>query len=183
MKTAPAFTPPAGWRAEWLSHQRTVVECTAWSWPVFAAERQAVVMGVTTTVIEPGLRGIQAEEIGTLLHEPDPAIVRAGLLTDLGLTYVDDESTWLTSDEPVRADLAPAIRSYRVLQLLSGSTAEQRRTLADLAITSLVIKSRDVDINPRDELTRLQVKEGGDHVLVMTRQNGRALTALTQQVP
>jgi len=182
MKTAPAFTPPAGWRAEWISHQRTVVECTAWSWSVFAAERRAVVMGVAPTVIEPGPRGFRAEEISTLLHEPDPAIIRAGLLKDLGHAFVDDDSTWLTSDNPVSSQLAPAMRSYRVLQILSGSTADQRRTLADLKITKLVIKSRDVDVNPRDELTRLQVGEGGDHVLVMTRRNGRTFTAVTQPV-
>jgi len=182
MKTAPAFTPPDDWHAEWLSHERTVVECTAWSWPIFAARRRAVVLGAHTTVIEPGPRGAHAEHPGLLLHEPDPAIVRAGMLRQLGLASLDEESTWLTSDEPVGATLAPAMRSYRVLQILSGSITEQRRVLADLRITALVIKSRDVDINPRDELTRLQVKEGGDHVLVMTRQHGRTLTALTQQV-
>jgi len=182
IKAAPAFSPPAGWHAEWLSHQRTVLECTAWSWPVFDAPRRAVVMGATPTVVEPGPPGMRAGRLGTFLHEPDPAIIRAGLLTEVGLAYVDHESTWLTGDDPVPPDLAPALRTFRVIQLLDGSTAEQRRALADQNVTRMVIKSRDVDVDPRKELARLQVSEGGDHVLVMTRRDGRTISALTQPV-
>ena len=182
IKAAPAFAPPVGWHGEWVSHRRTLAECTAWSWPVFSPTRRAVVMGEETTVVEPHTRVARAKDVGALLHEPDPAIIRAGLLRDLGVAWLDEASTWLTSDEPVRPELSPTMRSFRVLDTLAGSTAEQRMTLSGLGITHAVIKSRDVDVDPRKDLARLRLREGGTHVIVMTRHRGRLLSAVTLPV-
>ncbi|MCX8527779.1 MAG: class I SAM-dependent methyltransferase [Candidatus Nanopelagicales bacterium] len=179
VKAAPAFQPPAGWHAEWISHDRTVVECSAWSWPAFEPARRAVIMSRTPMVVEPqpGTSPIQA--VAAYMHEPDPVLVRAGLLPHLGVNRIDDASTWLTSEDPAPAWLSPALRTFRVVRVLDGSLAEQRATLREFGITRLVIKSRDVDVDPRQELSRLGVSEGGAHVLVMTRQNGRSVSVLT----
>ena len=97
------------------------------------------------------------------------------------MNRIDDASTWLTSEDPAPTWLSPALRTFRVVRVLDGSLAEQRATLAELGITRLVIKSRDVDVDPRQELLRLAVSEGGSHVLVMTRQSGRSVSVLTTQ--
>lgn len=182
VKAAPAFAPPAGWHGEWVSHQRTLAECTAWSWPAFPPSRRAVIMGEAVTVVEPRTNAPCAEGLGALLHEPDPAIIRAGLLRDLGVAWLDEASTWLTSDDPAPPELAPTMRSFRVLGTLAGPTAEQRQALATLGVTRAVIKSRDVDVDPGKELARLHLREGGTHVIVMTRHRGRLLSAVTQPV-
>ena len=181
VKAAPAFQPPTGWHAEWISYDRTVVECSAWSWPTFTATRRAVIMSSTPTVVEPQPGTSPIQPIAAYVHEPDPAIIRAGLLPHLGMNRIDDASTWLTSEDPAPTWLSPALRTFRVVRVLDGSLAEQRATLAELGITRLVIKSRDVNVDPRQELSRLAVSEGGEHVLVMTRQSGRSVSVLTTQ--
>ena len=181
VKAAPAFQPPAGWHAEWISHDRTIVECSAWSWPTFAVARRAVIMNRTPMVVEPQADTWPIQPIATYVHEADPAIIRAGLLSHLGMNRIDDASTWLTTEDPAPAWLRPALRTFKVVRVLGGSLAEQRASLAELGITRLVIKSRDADVDPRQELSRLGVSEGGAHVLVMTRQSGRLISVLTTQ--
>ncbi len=183
-KVAPGFSPPPGWEAEWVSVDRTVVECSLSSWALSGVARRAVVMTPPPpTVIDadPLLTCPRADAIGTWVHEPDPAVTRAGAVAALaqqqGLAAVDAESSWLTGDSP---SSSPALRSHLVLAELAGSPKQQRRQLAGLGVTRLTVKSRDVAAEPREVLRSLGVTEGAERVLVMTRRDGRALSLLTQ---
>jgi len=187
VKVAPGFTPPADWSAEWISVHRTIVECSVFSWGVFHGLRRAVILSAGhEVVIEAGEGTAErwADDVGAWLHEPDPALHRAGalgsLLHDLpGLGRVDADSTWLTGDDPPTASLTAVARSYRVITELTGSNTEQRRTLADAGVDRLTVKCRDVDVDPRVVLRRLGHREGPEHVLVMTRRAGRTRVFLT----
>ena len=183
-KVAPAFTPPDSWHAEWVSVDRIVVECALASWPLWPATRRAVVLGRgTPVVLDAGSPPCPvAAALGAWLHEPDPAVVRAGavgalMAEDAGLHSIDPASTWLTSD---RASTTPAMRSYLVVEPLAGSSRQQRRRLADLGVRRATVKSRDVDVQPRRVLRDLGLAEGPEWVVVMTRRSGRVLSVLTQ---
>jgi hypothetical protein len=185
-KVAPGFSPPAGWHAEWTSVDRTLLECAVYSWPAFTAPRRAVLLTHgSLTVIEPDPAAAPlpvADHSATWLHEPDPAVVRAGALTalaalDPGIVRFDDDSTWLTSDQP---SAGPAARSFHINAELTGSPRQQRRQLADLGVRRATVKSRDVDVSPRAVLRELGLAEGPEHVLVLTRRAGRVVTLLTE---
>jgi hypothetical protein len=183
-KVAPGFRPPPGWEAEWVSVDRTVVECSLSSWALSGVARRAVIMTPQpSTVIDadPDLTCPRADVIGSWVHEPDPAVTRAGAVAPLAaqqsLFAVDADSSWLTGEQP---SSSPALRSYLVLAELVGSTRQQRRQLADLGVTRLTVKSRDVAAEPREVMRSLGVTEGPERVLVMTRRDGRALSLLTQ---
>ena len=172
-KVAPGFAPPPGWEAQWVSVDRTVVECSLASWPLSGASRRAVVMTPpppTVVDADPTLSCPRAETIGSWVHEPDPAVTRAGAVPALaaqqGLALLDADSSWLTGETP---SSSPALRSYLVLAELVGSPRQQRRQLADLEVSRLTVKSRDVAAEPRDVLRSLGVTEGPERVLVMTR--------------
>jgi hypothetical protein len=161
------------------------VECSLYSWPIAGSDRRAVVLadGLERVVTSPSGAPIPtATAIGAWLHEPDPAVLRAGvvpgLIADLaGTASVDASSSWLTGDLPPKFDAA--VRSYRVVSEVTGSTKEQRRILAAHGVSSLTVKSRDVDVDPRKVLARLGIPEGSGHVLVLTRRAGRLLSLLT----
>jgi hypothetical protein len=179
-KVAPGFTPPGDWRAEWLSYERTLVECALYSW--LPAGRAAVLVGTDGTHVfdADGRTCRPSTQIRHYLHEPDPAIGRAqanGALLDLDpqLAAVDAESTWLTGDTPLHS---PAVRSYEVLAELSGSAKQQRATLAANGVERLSVKCRDTADTPSNVLRDLGLREGADAVLVVTRRAGRVVRAL-----
>lgn len=183
-KVAPGFEPGPGWQAEWVSVGRTVVECSLFSWALSGAQRRAVVMTPpppTVIAADPDRECARADVVGSWLHEPDPAVVRAGAVSALaaqeGLVAVDRDSSWLTGEQP---SSSPALRSYLVLAELAGSARQQRRQLASHHVGRLTVKSRDVAVEPREVLRSLGVPEGPERVLVMTRRDGRVVSFLTQ---
>lgn len=183
-KVAPGSSPPPGWEAEWVSVDRTIVECSLASWALAGVARRAVVMRpapATVVDADPSLTCPRADVVGSWVHEPDPAISRAGAVAALaaqqGLSAIDADSSWLTGEAP---SSSPALRSYLVVAELVGSPRQQRRQLADRAVSRLTVKSRDVAAEPREVLRSLGLTEGPDLVLVMTRREGRALSLLTQ---
>ncbi len=182
-KAAPSLTPPPGWEAEWVSVDRTVVELSLYSWPLSGVARRAVVLGTSTvTVVDADDASTPvAEEVGTWLHEPDPAVLRASALAALArgeeARLVGEASTWLTSGHP---SSSPALRSHLVVAELTGSPRAQRRQLAELGVARVTVKSRDVAAEPREVLRDLRVREGGEHVVVLTRRGGRVISLLTQ---
>ena len=179
-KVAPGFDAPAGWRAEWVSVDRTLVECALYSW--LGPERAAIVCtGGTATVITRTARPVpRADHLGGWLHEPDPAVLRAGaqgalLDTDAGLLSVDEDSTWLTSGAPSASD---ALRSFEVVEVLEGSARQQRARLSELGVTRASVKSRDTGTAPHDVLRELGLREGSDDVVAVTRRDGRVIRVL-----
>lgn len=184
MKVAPAFTPPPGWQAEWVSVERTVVECAAYSWAVATSERRAVVFDTGTAVVLDASAADcpVGDELAAWLHEPDPAVVRAGAVGglrtyDADLRSVDPESSWLTGPA---ASVTPLLRSFLVRAHLTGSRREQRRLLADLGVRRATVKSRDVAAEPRQVLRDLALGEGPEHVIILTRRAGRLVSYLTE---
>lgn len=185
-KVAPAFEPPARWQGQWTSWQRTLVEAQVASWPLAQAERRAVVLGPGVEVVidaDPTAAAVlltDDEPLPAFLYEPDPAVARAGAVAAVaavhGLRGLDAHSSWLAGDEPAYA--TPALRGFRVVTELTGSTRDRRRALRDLGIERVVVKSRDVSIDPATVRRDLGVAEGGDHVLVLTRRAGRMVTYL-----
>ena len=182
-KVAPSFRAPANWHAEWVSVHRTVVECALFSWPVFPAARRATIWTADGPIVVDAVSGPPSSGgsgPGEWLHEPDPAILRAGavdavLHDNIGLWSVDDESTWLASDSPIDV---PYLRSFAVIEQLHGSTTSQRRQLDRLGVDVLTVKSKDVGVAPHSVLRDLDRREGNDHVLVVTRRSGRAIRLL-----
>jgi hypothetical protein len=185
-KVAPGFNPPAGWQAEWTSVDRTLVECAVYSWPVATVDRRAVLISQRAfTIVDAPAVSLPlpvAASLAAWLHEPDPAVLRAGAVPTLArmdplLASLGAESTWLTSDRP---SSSPAARSYLVIDELIGSARQQRRQLAAHRVGRLTVKSRDVAVEPRAVLRDLGVREGPGHVLVMTRRDGRVVSLLTE---
>lgn len=191
-KVAPAFEPPPEWFAQWTSSHHTVVEVMVTSWPLIA-QRCALVLPASDVVASsgelPSVDETRSIEVGDWLYEPDPAVVRAGAIGALvaefpDLRLVSGASSWLSSSSGIEAPrLAALTRGYRVDALLSGSTAQQRRQLDDLGITTLTIKNRGTGERPADVLRRLRTHEGPDAVLVMIPSRGRTITAVTQPAP
>ncbi len=176
-KVAPSFTPPPGWSAEWVSVDRTMVECTVRSWVADAPRRTAVVIelaGSTAQVEADGDDAPLTDSLGPWLHEIDPAVVQADALGALarseGLAWLGPRTTWLTGDH---RSTHPALRGHEVISDLPGNDRQARRQLADLGVTAATVKSRDASVGPREVLRALGLREGPGQAVVVTTVAGR----------
>ncbi len=187
-KVAPSFRTPPSWCAEWVSVNRTVVECAIYSWPILDTPRRATVwVGDDVVTIDADDEPYDARPTGSChwLHEPDPAILKAHAVSAVlranpGVWSFDAESTWLASPEETDAVY---LRSFAVIEELQGSTTSQRRQLDRLGVDGLTVKSRDAGVAPHAVLRELDRREGNDHVLVMTRRAGRTVRIVCRPAP
>jgi len=121
------------------------------------------------------------------LYEPDGAVIRAGLVTDLMVEhFMDDDPTDAAAGRQLDDRIAyfcsdvyqetPFAAGYRIIEVLPYKIKLLRRYLKDHGVTRLDIKKRGVDVSP-EELRRtlmqgLNTKKpaAGKHLtLVLTR--------------
>jgi SAM-dependent methyltransferase len=108
------------------------------------------------------------------LYEPDPAILRASLVTDLatgiGAAQLDATIAYLTSESAIET---PFARRWRVLRHGKFNLKGLNRWLRDLNAGHVVIKKRGSPIDPDSFQRRLKLTPGGRPVTVFfTRVKG-----------
>ncbi|MGY1753143.1 THUMP-like domain-containing protein [Blastococcus sp. SYSU D01042] len=167
---------PAGVEAEWVSVGGSIVEALLWGPAVAATWRRATVVrdGVVselTADADPG--HAEAGPVGGWLHEPDPAVIRSGLVApvagQLGATLVDPTIAYLTSDAP--AD-SPWVSSYRVDEVLPFNLKKLRAWLRTRGVGRVVVKKRGSPIEPESFARQLRTDARGSATVVVTRVAG-----------
>ncbi|MGR6966034.1 class I SAM-dependent methyltransferase [Geodermatophilus sp. URMC 61] len=172
---------PAGVEAEWVSAGGSIVEALLWGRAVSTVRRRAsLVRGDAvlelTTDADPG--PAPSGPVRGWLHEPDPAVIRSGLVslvgTDLGATLVDPTIAYLTSDGPTDS---PWVSSYRVDEVLPFNLKKLKALLRTRGVGRVVVKKRGSAIEPETLARRLRGEGAGTATVVVTRVAG-APTAL-----
>jgi hypothetical protein len=172
---------PAGVEAEWVSVRGSIVEALLWGRGVSAAWRRATVVrdGAVhelTAGADPG--PADAGPVRGWLHEPDPAVIRSGLVSlvaaDLGATLVDRTIAYLTSGDRAAG---PWVTSHRVDEVLPFNLKRLRALLRSRGVGRVVVKKRGSPIEPETLARRLRGPGAGTATVVVTRVAG-APTAL-----
>lgn len=118
-------------------------------------------------------------EIGRWLYEPDPAVIRAGLVGTLaqqiGAAAIDPHIAYLTGDT---WESTPFADAYEVLDWLPYHVKKLQAALTDLDAGEVVIKKRGFPLEP--EAVRKQLKLRGTETLtvILTRRGARHLAIL-----
>lgn len=105
------------------------------------------------------------------LFEPDPAILRAGLVqnlaTTLNATMLDETIAYLTLDEHIET---PWGRYWQILDWMPFHLKKLRRYLVEHQVSRVTVKKRGFPMSPEEVITKLKLKKGYEsRVLVMTR--------------
>ena len=185
VKTTPGFSVdsiPSGWSAEWVSSDRTVVECTLASWPLFG-DRRAVGVGRDEFVVAATTEVGTADEVAGFLYEPDPAVVSAGVTDALcvdAVMRVDPTSHWLTSESEISH---PALRGYRVEQQVTADARALRPILRELGIGDLTVKTRGAGVDAEKFRASLKLSGPKPGVLVILVREGRQEAYLVTPLP
>jgi len=111
------------------------------------------------------------------LVEPDPAIIRAGLLGELAahlgvaLYRLDESIAYLTGDDPPPSGWA---RTWRVLAWMPFQLKRLRAALRERGIGRVTVKKRGSPLSPEEAIRLLKLDGGGEEaIVVLTQVAGR----------
>ena len=165
---------PDGVEAEWVSVGGSIVEALLWGRGISTTWRRA------TLVRDGAVSEISADDdpgpapVGPVrgwLHEPDPALIRSGLMSLVAddATLVDPTIAYLTSDAPAEG---PWLSSYRISEVLPFNVKRLKAHLRSRGIGRVVVKKRGSPVEPATLAHRLRGPGSDSAVVVVTRVAG-----------
>ena len=168
---------PAGVEAEWVSVGGSIVEALLWGRATSSTWRRATLVQADGGVVEltadgdPGTAPVA--EVRGWLHEPDPAVIRSGLVAlvadQLGATLVDPTIAYLTSGSPAGS---PWLSDHRVTEVLPFNLKKLKALLRSRDIGRVTVKKRGSPIEPETLARQLRGPGTGTAVVVVTRVAG-----------
>ncbi|HBL43932.1 class I SAM-dependent methyltransferase [Gimesia sp.] len=118
---------------------------------------------------------VELADPGSYIYDPDPAVVRSGLLdvaaAQAGLSRLDPEEEYLTSAEVVES---PFFRRFRILEELPNNDREIRKYFRSANFGQLEIKCRRIPVGIEALRRKLSLKGEGAGVLIIARLQGRS---------
>lgn len=171
---------PAGAAVEWVSLHGRLREAVIWvgDHPV-PGERVATALpgGASLTGPEPE---VAVSPIGGYLHEPDDAVIRAGLVRvvahEIGATLIDSRIAYLTTDTQVEH---PLVMSYRIDHVEPFNLKSLRRRLIEADVGSVTIKKRGSPLTPEELRPRLRLTGTRHATVILTRIGDKPIMAIS----
>ena len=188
---------PRDSHTQWVSVDGDVVEAAIWCGPL-APEgpgRSALIMrsgagGASThtltdsSVTDPSEPPVQVDpisspdDLGSIIHVPDGAAVRAGLVAHLcerlDARPVGPRIGYLTGERLPDEATTPFVRSFRLTEVLPLRLKTLRARARDLGVGSLEILKRGVDVSPDALRTSLRLSGQETETWILTRVGEKA---------
>jgi hypothetical protein len=118
------------------------------------------------------------------LIEPDPALIRAGLVTSAGRAWgaaqLDDTIAYLTADAPPET---PWARAWEVFDWLPFNVKALRAALRERDVGYAAVKKRGSPVTPEALLPQLKLKGSGGATIVLTRHAGKPIALICGHGP
>lgn len=125
----------------------------------------------------------QLGELGCYLYDPDPAVVRAGLVNQLAeeqqLLRLDDAEEYLTADHLLHS---PFVQTFEVLEELPNNDRAIRKSVRSHGLGQIEIKCRHIPIQADQVRKKLDLSGDQPGVLVYARLAGKARAILCRRV-
>ena len=183
---------PADAEAQWVSVDGDVVEAGLWFGPLApdGPGRTALVLrGSTATHLrapEGGGPVADVGPVGAFLHEPDGAVIRAGLVSVVAEQVqgrlLDPTIAYVTSDHPAHGDAASLSTGYRVLDQMPFGLKRLRTALRERGVGRLTIKKRGTAVVPEQLRKQLDLRGDAEATVVLTRIAGSQQVLLVEPV-
>lgn len=170
---------------EFLSVAGELKECVLWLGPLRSSQVRATVLpggGSLFSDIAPPLPRTGA--VGRHLYEPDPAVIRAGLVTllarRLDAHQLDASIAYLTADH---LTATPFAQGYVIEATLPFQLKRLRDCLRSLDVGRLVVKRRGSPVEPDDLVRRLKLRGTQERTLFLTRCLGEPVALVGTRAP
>lgn len=178
---------PPGWAVEFVGHAGQCKEAVLWRGRDDGAQRWASVhtdTGWHTLHAQGTPPPLGAVRPGMTLHEPHPAVIRAGafaeLCTELEAHLFDRQIAYLVS--PARAS-HPLAQSFVIDEIAPFSLKQLNRLLKANGVGSVELKKRGFPTEPEQLRPRLSLQPGGAAaVIFLTRRGEERLMLLGRRI-
>jgi hypothetical protein len=183
---------------EFISLRGELKEAVLWLGPLKTAQRRAtVLLGAVnpptpfTLTGEPDPQNeppssVRLSEPQAYLYEPDPSILRAGLVRTLGIqldaAQLDPDIAYLTSDRLLDT---PFAKVYQVEDWLPFNLKRLRSLLRQRGVARAVVKKRGSPIRPEALIHDLRLQpasdgSGSERIVFLTHLQGRPIAIICQ---
>ena len=138
--------------------------------------------GCEPHILEAGAEPLLVGDAGTFIHEPDNAVIRAGLVAEAAgeAWLLASGVAYLTSDAPLSS---PFVTDYRIREVLDLDVAGLRRWVKAARIGTLEIKCRAIDIDPATLRRQLRPRGPGMATLILARTIRGAKAFIVERLP
>jgi SAM-dependent methyltransferase len=163
---------------EFISVKGDLKECVLWFGEAKTAVRRATLLlpntlPITFAPFESPSPATLSEPLG-FLYEPDPSILRAGLVThlaaQLNAAQMDSDIAYLTS-----ATLAhtPFARAFAVEAHMPFSQKRLREKLRAMKVGQVIVKKRGSPLDPAEFARSLKLKGDEERIVFLTHVQGK----------
>jgi len=115
------------------------------------------------------------------LIEPDPALIRAGLVGDAAIkfngTQLDESIAYFTTDE--KPD-SPWVRAWRILDWMPFNGKKLQAYLRERNVGTVTVKKRGTAVTPDVLIPQLKLKGSESRTLVLTRYQGQQIVMICE---
>ncbi|RCK71841.1 MAG: hypothetical protein ANABAC_2664 [Anaerolineae bacterium] len=178
---------PYGGEVEFISFKGELKEAVLWLGGLSRCFRRATLLptGVSLESETPlSNNGLPIAPPAAYLYEPDPAILRAGLVRKLGhllnAWQMDDEIAYLTAEQPVRT---PFARCWQVESWFPFQLKRLRAYLRERGVGKVTIKKRGSPLQPEALQQALRLKGEEERVLFLTHLRSQPIVVVAQPSP
>ena len=124
-----------------------------------------------------------ASNVHGYLYEPDPAVIRAGLIdrlaADLGASPVDPQIAYLVGPDCLFTDWAAA---YEIVDQMPYRPKNLQRALRERGVGRVVVKKRGVPLEPEDVQRELKLAGPEEMILVLTKRGLQRVVFLCRRL-
>lgn len=181
---------PPGTQTEWTSTGSELLEAAVWWGPLRQGPARRAALAVARDGSEArlddtdGVPSAAVGELGEWVTEPDPAVIRAGLVSVLaervGGRLLDSRIAYITTD--VQPPPSPLGTRFRVLAEVPFARKQMRAWLRARGFGDVVVKKRGLDLAPEQVRASLRlVGDGPTATLILTRTDSGPRAMLVQR--
>jgi hypothetical protein len=175
----------AGYEAEveFISLDGELKEAVLWFGPLKTAHRRATLLPGPYTLTAAPDSLLPIREPQAFLYEPDPAILRAGLVTTLGAqlnaAQLDPDIAYLTSE---KLQTTPFARAWAVEDWFPFQLKRLRAYLRERNIGNVTVKKRGSPLVPEALIRDLKLSGENECTIFLTHLRGKAIVVIAQKV-
>jgi hypothetical protein len=165
---------------EFVSLGGKLKEALLWFGPLKSAERRATILpGPHTFTGEERIGKLPLSEPLRYIYEPDPAVIRAGLVAQLGEriggVQLDADIAYLTAEKNIPN---PYARAWEVEDWLPFNLKRLREYLRARNLGKVTVKKRGSPLQPEELIHRLRLSGDEERVLFLTHLDGAPITII-----